>query len=116
MRLRPKLLLVFLALTMLPLGLLGALLYRGTILHTERLIGRRLKDNVLQAADAIDSFMSERVEDMRFFGGSSLFARARPAEIGSELRLSVASHPFYTQLLYVDESGRILAASDSART
>jgi hypothetical protein len=42
MRLRPKLLIAFLSLTMLPLGLLGVMLYRGTVLHTDRLIGRRL--------------------------------------------------------------------------
>jgi hypothetical protein len=114
MRLRPKLLIAFLSLTMLPLGLLGVMLYRSTVLHTERLIGRRLKDNVLQAAEAIDGFMGDRVEDMRFFSQSAAFVGGRPSAISAQLGLDVTAHPFYSQLLYVGARGRVLAASDSA--
>src|SRR6185436_16887443 len=34
-------------------------------------------------------------------------------DISAELRLEISAHPFYTQLLYVDRTGRVLAASDS---
>jgi signal transduction histidine kinase/CheY-like chemotaxis protein/HPt (histidine-containing phosphotransfer) domain-containing protein len=116
MQLRPKLLLAFLAVSLLPLAVLGVLLYRNTIQHTERLVGRRLQGNVEQVADAIDEFMWARVGDMRRFGETQLFARASPSEIGDELRLEVTVHPFssYSRLLYVDGTDRVLAASDSA--
>jgi len=115
MQLRPKLLLAFLALSLLPLAVLGVLLYRSTIRHTEQLVGRRLQGNVEQVADAIDEFMWARVGDLRRFGETRLFAHASPSEIGDELRLEVAVHPFssYTRLLYVDGTDRVLAASDS---
>jgi hypothetical protein len=60
MQLRPKLLLAFLAVSLLPLAVLGVLLYRSTIRHTEHLVGRRLQGNVEQVADAIDEFMEYR--------------------------------------------------------
>src|SRR6266550_2469213 len=113
MRLRPRLLLAFLAVSSLPLVLLGVLLYHSTIRHTERLVGRRLQDNVWQAADAIDDFMSNRVADMQRLGESPLFGHDL-SDIGSELRLSVRIHRFYSHLLYVDERGTVLAGSDSA--
>jgi signal transduction histidine kinase len=60
--------------------------------------------------------MEYRVADMRRFGETRLFARARPAEISDELRLEVRTHPLlYTELLYVEGTGRVLAASDGAR-
>jgi signal transduction histidine kinase/CheY-like chemotaxis protein/HPt (histidine-containing phosphotransfer) domain-containing protein len=116
MQLRPKLLLAFLAVSLLPLAVLGVLLYRSTVRHTEHLVGRRLQGNVEQVADAIDEFMEYRVADMRRFGETRLFARAGPAEISDELRLEVRTHPLlYTELLYVEGTGRVLAASDGAR-
>jgi signal transduction histidine kinase/CheY-like chemotaxis protein/HPt (histidine-containing phosphotransfer) domain-containing protein len=114
MQLRLKLLLAFLAVSLLPLALLGVLVYRSTVRHTERLVGHRLQANVVQVADAIDELMRDRVADMRRFGGTSLFAHASPADVSAELRLEVTAHPFYDRLLYVDGTGRILAAADSA--
>jgi signal transduction histidine kinase/DNA-binding response OmpR family regulator len=113
MRLRPRLLLAFLAVSSLPLVLLGVLLYHSTIRHTERLVGRRLQDNVWQAADAIDDFMGSRVADMQRFGESPLFDHDL-SDIGSELRLNVRIHRFYSHLLYIDERGTVLTGSDSA--
>jgi len=113
MRLRPRLLLAFLAASVLPLLLVAAVVYHSTTRHTERLVGRRLQENALQAADAIDDFMRNRVADMRRFGESPIFGRDT-AEIAAELRLNVEAYPFYSELLYVDDGGTILAASDSA--
>jgi hypothetical protein len=106
-------LLAFLAASVLPLLLVAAVVYHSTTRHTERLVGRRLQENALQAADAIDDFMRNRVADMRRFGESPIFGRDT-AEIAAELRLNVEAYPFYSELLYVDEGGTILAASDSA--
>src|SRR6266853_29479 len=115
MQLRPKLLLAFLVVSLLPLAVLGWMIYRSTIAHTERLVGRRLQGNVQQVADAIDEFMEYRQDDMRRFGETQLFARARPSEISADLRLEVRTHPLlYSELLYVEGTGRVLAASDSA--
>src|SRR4051812_8026347 len=57
MQLRPKLLLALLAVSILPLAVLGVLVYRNTVHHTERLVGHRLQANVVQVADAIDELM-----------------------------------------------------------
>jgi hypothetical protein len=53
MQLRSKLLLAFLAVSLLPLAVLGFQVYRSTVRHTERLVGHRLQANGLQVADAI---------------------------------------------------------------
>src|SRR6185437_3367845 len=111
MRLRPRLLVAFLAASTLPLLLVAALVYHSTIVHTERLVGRRLQENALEAADAIDDFMRNRVADMWRFGESPIF-RGDISDIGTELRLNVSAHPFYSELLYVDEKGTVLAGSD----
>jgi len=113
MRLRPRLLVAFLAASTLPLLLVAALVYHSTIVHTERLVGRRLQENALEAADAIDDFMRNRVADMWRFGESPIF-RGDMSDIGTELRLNVSAHPFYSELLYVDEKGTVLAGSDSS--
>jgi hypothetical protein len=42
MQLRPKLLLAFLAVSLLPLLVLGFVIYRSTIAHTEHLVGRAI--------------------------------------------------------------------------
>jgi hypothetical protein len=83
MRLRPRLLLAFLAASTLPLLLVGVLVYHSTIRHTERLVGRRLQENALQAADAIDDFMGERVADVRRFGGSPTSSRSGATQSSS---------------------------------
>ncbi|MFL5401816.1 MAG: response regulator [Gemmatimonadales bacterium] len=114
MQLRPKLLLAFLLVSILPLAVLGVLVYRSTVRHTERLVGHRLQANVVQVADAIDELMRDCTEDMHRFGGTRLFARGRPADISTELRLETSARPFYSQLLYVDAAGLVLAASDGA--
>src|SRR6476620_2987787 len=114
MRLRSKLLLAFLAVSVLPLAILGFQVYRSTVHHTERLVGHRLQANVLQVADAIDELMRDCVEDISRFGRMGLFAQSRPSDISHELRLEVTARPFYSELLYVDGTGRVLAASDSA--
>ena len=114
MRLRSKLLLAFLAVSLLPLAVLGFQVYRSTVRHTERLVGHRLQANVLQVADAIDELMRDCVEDMGRFGRMGLFAQDSPADVSAELRLEVSARPFYSELLYVDGRGRVLAASDSA--
>jgi hypothetical protein len=64
------------------------------IRRTGRLLGRRLQDNVWQAADAIDGFIGNRVADMPRFGGSPLFDHD-PLDIGAERQLNVRTHPFY---------------------
>jgi hypothetical protein len=102
MNLRSKLLLAFLAVSLLPLAVFGVLVYRSTLRHTERLVGHRLQANVMQVADAIDDLMRDCVEDMRRFGRTRLFAESRPSDISSELRLEVSARPFYSELLYLD--------------
>jgi hypothetical protein len=99
-RLRPRLLLAFLAASTLPLLLVGVLVYHSTVHHTERLVGRRLHENALQAADAIDDFMRDRVADMRRFGETPI-VRNDTSDVGAELRLFASTHPFYSELLYV---------------
>jgi len=89
------------------------LVYHSTVRHPERLVARRLQENTLQAADAIDDFMRDRVADMRRFGENPIF-RNDTSDVGAELRLFASTGPFYRELLYVGEEGTILAASDSA--
>jgi ABC-type transport system involved in cytochrome bd biosynthesis fused ATPase/permease subunit len=47
MQLRSKLLLAFLAVSVLPLAVLAFQVYRSTVHYTERLVGHRLQANVL---------------------------------------------------------------------
>ncbi len=114
MKLRNKFVVLGAFLAAVPLvagGLAGAYIVRR---HSEAVLGNHLRDYVVARAGAIDDFVRTHERVVHVWSVSSTLAVGQPSEISAHLRDIAAAQNSYEHLLYVDEAGRVLAASDPA--
>jgi PAS domain S-box-containing protein len=94
-----------------PTAVVIAVLWTNTLRNSERLVGARLQDNIVQAAHSIDDLMLNYVRDMQSIGSSTFLFKASPADISTRLTSYTQIYPYFAQLVLCDLEGRIRASS-----
>lgn len=114
--LRPKLSLLFLALTLVPLLIFGYLahLYAEQILV--QLVERQLDQVAKDKASLLSGWLEERRTDMSMVAETSLVRSLVPAEIEPYLDLIRNKFTVYQELVVVSADGAIVAASPALTT
>jgi PAS domain S-box-containing protein len=112
MRIRTKLPLLFLPLTVASTMAILAVLYHSMVKSYEQQAVRGLQDSVTQAARTMDEFIQTRGEDLRVMGFNPLFIHASHQEISAYLALRVRTFSYYRAFCHADNQGLIVASSD----
>lgn len=114
MTLRRKLVLGFVAFTVVPLGGAALLVHYSLTRHLERNAGRDLQSRVAHTASSLNTFVSQRQSDLRTYASDSVFASGSSDNIAKRLKqLSVLGF-YFDELYFVSPQGRIDAATDTA--
>lgn len=111
MNIRTKLQITFFGVALLLAVSLMSIVYLSMVTHFEQQEGNRLKDNVIQSANAIDNFMFSRVKDFNVLSNNPLFSISSNETISEYLLRVVEQYPFYEYIAFTDKEANILSSS-----
>lgn len=114
MTLRRKIIAVFMALTLLPLGGAMVLVYRTLSQQLEQHAGNELKTRAQQTVNSINTFLHQRQSDLRLFASSAVFTTKDAKAITARLEQFSLLSFFFDGVYYADASDQVVAATDAA--
>ncbi len=104
------LLVSFLALSLIPMSLIGWFAYRESDRALDRAAGRALMSDARTALETIDRNLSNRVQDLR--ASVRREAAKGPVEaVTDAANQLVTGFPFYDLIVVADPSGKVIASS-----
>lgn len=111
MKIRTKLQIRFFGIAFLLALSLMSIVYSSMVTHFKQQEGDRLKNNVIQSANAIDKFMFTRVKDLNILSNNPLFSINSSETISEYLLQVVEQYPFYEYISFVDKDAIVKASS-----
>ena len=110
--LRGKLILVFLAVGLIPLSLIGILNYRRAASALRATAGSSLADLAFNASDKLDRNLFERYGDVQAYAKSDAARSMDPKRLTDWMNTMMATYtPIYNLMVVADTNGRIVAAN-----
>ena len=113
MSLTKKLVLVFLVVTMVPLGAITLVLHCAFVKRAKAQVGTRLQDNAIQVGKSVDEFMFGCIRGMRDLAGDPELISGDRNVAQKDLSRYIHSFPYFGEVMLVDTHGTVTASSSS---
>jgi len=115
LKIRSKIIIGYAEITLVTALFILCIVYFTLLNNFEKFAGTALKNQVGQAAKAIDNFMFTRVKDLNTFSNNPIFSIGTHEDVSDYLTEIVKAYPYYDTFYYVDTKAVILASSDRTK-
>jgi PAS domain S-box-containing protein len=113
MSLTKKLITAFLLVTLIPLGVIIWVSHQTFVDQSQKQIGMRLEDSVVEGGRSIDEFMLSCLRNTKFLAADPDLRSADHAVRDEHLDRFISSYPYFDQAMIVNPMGDIIASSYS---
>jgi PAS domain S-box-containing protein len=114
MSLTKKLVLVFLLVTLLPIGVIIWVSRQTLVEQAQQQVGTQLKDSVVQVGKSMDEFLFNSLHNVQTMAGNPDLSSKDLNVANRDLAQLTYSFSFFDQVMLVNPQGVIIASSDSA--